>query len=113
MLASMDIPMLSNGSDVLQADKQLKNDLVFLRDRLKELQAWPAAGDDLLNLAPDFYWHSTPLSESDFEWLPLVVKDSIKGVDIGFQYPAFFQKLLTNARLRRLFLAGLDEALAL
>jgi hypothetical protein len=107
---STGVTMVSNGFDVLQSDKQQKNDLIALRNRLHELRAWPAAGDDLLNLVPEFYWHSLPLTESDNEWLPLVVQDSIKGVDIGFQYPAFFQKLLTNPRLRRLFLSELDEA---
>ena len=66
--------------------------------------------DDLLNLVPDFNWHPLPLTESDNEWLPLVVRDSLRGVDIGFQYPAFFQKLLTNPRLRRLFLSEIERA---
>ena len=47
---------------------------------------------------------------TDNEWLPLVVRDSLQGVDIGFQYPAFFQKLLTNPRLRRLFLSEIERA---
>ncbi|MCL4261825.1 MAG: hypothetical protein KJ069_01350 [Anaerolineae bacterium] len=98
--------------DTLEADKQQKNDLLALRNRLKELQAWPAAGDDLLNLVPELYWHSTPLTDSDNEWLPLVVRDSLRGVDIGFQYPAFFQKLLLNPGLRRLFLSEIERATA-
>jgi hypothetical protein len=100
------------GFDVLESDKQQRSDLLSLRNRLKDLQAWPVAGDDLLSLVPDFNWHSLPLTESDNEWLPLVVRDSLKGVDIGFQYPAFFQKLLTNPRLRRLFLSEIEHALS-
>ncbi len=99
-----------SGFDVLESDKQQKSDMMTLRNRLKDLQAWPAAGDDLLNLVPDFNWHPLPLTESDNEWLPLVVRDSLRGVDIGFQYPAFFQKLLTNPRLRRLFLNEIEQA---
>lgn len=95
---------------MLEPDKKLKGDLAVLRNCLKELQAWPAAGDDLLNLVPDFSWHSVPPTDSDNEWLPLVVRDSLQGVDIGFQYPAFFQKLLTNPRLRRIFLSEIERA---
>ncbi|HRQ41789.1 MAG TPA: hypothetical protein PLD25_28030 [Chloroflexota bacterium] len=84
--------------------------MAALRNCLKDLQAWPAAGDDLLNLVPDYNWHSLPPTDSDNEWLPLVVRDSLQGVDIGFQYPAFFQKLLTNPRLRRLFLSEIEQA---
>ncbi|MCP4356764.1 MAG: hypothetical protein GY796_01945 [Chloroflexi bacterium] len=93
------------------SDKQPTSELTSLRNRLKELQAWPAAGDDILNLMPEFSSHSPPVTESDNEWLPLVVTDSLKGIDIGFQYPAFFQKLLMNPRLRRQFLKALDQAL--
>lgn len=106
----MNVAMGSSGFDILHVEQQQKNDLMFLRNRLKALQAWPAAGDDLLTLVPDFNWHSLPLSESDNEWLPLVVRDSIQGVDIGFQYPAFFQKLLMNPRLRLVFISALDQA---
>lgn len=102
--------MGSSRFDLFQAEERQKNDLVILRNRLHDLRAWPPAGDDLLNLVPEFYWASLPLTESDNEWLPLVVRDTMEGIDIGFQYPAFFQKLLTNSRLRRLFLTALDQA---
>ncbi len=94
----------------MQQEKRENSELVQLRDRLKSLCAWPAAGDEFLNLVPEFNRHSPPLTERDNEWLPLVVQDSLKGVDIGFQYPSFFQKLLLNPRLRRLFMAELEEA---
>jgi hypothetical protein len=110
MLNSTGTTIANSGFDILQMEKQQKNDLISLRNCLHDLHAWPAAGDDLLNLVPEFNWHSLPLTESDNEWLPLVVQDSLKGVDIGFQYPAFFQKLLTNPRLRLIFLTALDQA---
>lgn len=101
---------MSSGFKTVPTDDRQKKDLLSLRNRLKDLKAWPSAGDDLLNLVPEFYWQTPPVTESDNEWLPLVVQDSIRGIDIGFQYPAFFQKLLVNARLRRLFLAELEAA---
>lgn len=101
---------VNRGIDVLQPDKEDNNELKQMRNRLKALHAWPAAGDDILELVPEFNRHSPPVTESDNEWLPLVVKDSLRGVDIGFQYPAFFQKLLMNPRLRRLFMAELERA---
>lgn len=92
-------------------EKQENNELLSLRNQLKELEAWPTAGDEFLNLIPEFNRHSPPVTESDNEWLPQVVQDSLKGVDIGFQYPSFFQKLLMNPHLRRLFMKELRTAL--
>ena len=40
-----------------------------------------------------------------------MVEDSLKGVDIGANYPAFFQKLLASNDLRQAFLAMLDARL--
>ena len=97
-------------NDGSQSDKEHRNELWLMRNRLKELDAWPAAGDEILELVPEFNRHSPPITESDREWLPQVVRDALKGVDIGFQYPSFFQKLLMNPRLRRRFLADLEGA---
>lgn len=101
---------VKNGIDVLEPEKVYSIELRLLRDRLKELNAWPAAGDDILEMVPEFNRHSPPMTESDNEWLPLVVADSLKGVDIGYQYPAFFQKLLLNPKVRRQFMAELEMA---
>jgi hypothetical protein len=88
------------------------NDILLMREQLKTLRAWPVAGDEYLKLMPEFNHHALPLSKSDEEWLPQVVADCLCGKDIGFKYPAFFQKLLINPRLRRFFLASLQEAVA-
>jgi len=98
--------------DFLQPEKQQSNELQVLRDRLHDLNAWPVAGDEILKLMPEFNRHSPPITDSDYEWLPKVVQDSLNGVDIGFQYPAFFQKLLLNPRLRRIFIDDLMLAMS-
>ncbi|RMH00791.1 MAG: hypothetical protein D6706_03015 [Chloroflexi bacterium] len=81
----------------------------LLRQRLRDLNAWPEAGDELLALLSVSRWSASEVSTGDLEWLPQVVKDALAGKDIGAQYPAFFQKLLTNGRLRQLFLENLDH----
>jgi hypothetical protein len=103
---------VSSSPDFLQPERQHNSELMQLRALLKTLKAWPAAGDDYLHLMPEFNRHSPPITESDNEWLPLVVQDSLKGVDIGFQYPSFFQKLLMNPRLRRIFISELERAMS-
>lgn len=99
-----------NRFEFMRQEKQESGELLQLRNNLKALQAWPEAGDEFLNLVPEFNRHSPPITDADSEWLPQVVQDSLRGVDIGFQYPAFFQKLLMNPRLRRLFLTELEQA---
>jgi hypothetical protein len=82
----------------------LHSEVTILRELLLQLNAWPQAGDALLDLMPMSRWDSLPTTESDYEWLPKVAQDAVKGLDIGAQYPAFFQKLLTNNELRQAFL---------
>jgi hypothetical protein len=83
--------------------------LIILRQRLKQLNVWPDAGDQFLEMMPHFLWHAPPLTETDAQWLPQVVDDATKGVDIGAAYPAFFQKLLSSEPLRQSFLSALDN----
>lgn len=80
-----------------------------LRQRLKQLGVWPDAADQILALMSHSRWQSPPLLESDYQWLPKVVEDSLQGTDIGANYPAFFQKLLASEDLRRTFLRALDD----
>lgn len=80
-----------------------------MRQRLKQMQVWPEAGDLFLELLHESRWVSPPPSEADNEWLPLVVRDAIDGKDIGSLYPAFFQKLVANDRLCQVFLDELDK----
>jgi hypothetical protein len=87
--------------------------VVMLRQRLKQLNVWPDAGDQFLALMPHSRWHSPPLTEVDNQWLPKVVEDAAKGIDIGANYPAFFQKLLASDTLRQSFLKALDIKLGL
>jgi hypothetical protein len=82
-----------------------------LRKQLKQLGVWPDAADQILALMPHSRWQNSPLVETDYEWVPRVVEDSLQGVDIGANYPAFFQKLLTSSELRQFFLSALAARL--
>lgn len=86
----------------------LNEGVVTLRQRLKQLNVWPDEGDRFLELMPNARWTSPPPTEADKQWLPQVVEAVVNGVDIGANYPAFFQKLLTSDTLRRSFLKALD-----
>lgn len=79
-----------------------------LRQKLLTLNVWPEAGDEFLALLPVSRWHSPPPTDEDNEWLLLVARDALKGIDIGAYYPAFFQKLITNHHLRQAFLHELE-----
>jgi hypothetical protein len=48
-------------------------------------------------------------SPADVEMLSMVVDDVIRGVDIAKRYPSFYQKLIQNMELRRLFLDVLES----
>lgn len=93
----------------------LKNSLYEveeLRNCLQQLGAWPLAGDRYLELMSGTVWDRVATQPKDFEWIPVVTKDAIEGVDIGLQYPAFFQKLLLNYELRVNFIKKLKEVAA-
>lgn len=91
---------------------QLDDGILALRQQLIELHAWPAAGDDYLALMPVSEWRSPATTKRDDEWLGQVVAAALQGEDIGAQYPSFFQKLLGDATLRRVFLTKLEAARA-
>lgn len=91
-----------------QSSEPLDEGIVTLRQKLRQLGVWPDAADQFLALMPHSRWQNSPLMETDYEWLPQVVEDSLKGVDIGANYPAFFQKLLASHDLRRSFLQTLE-----
>jgi hypothetical protein len=86
-----------------------KAEVAELRSRLLALRVWPEAGDEFLALLPVSRWNSPPLTEEDNQWLLMVAQDALRGVDIGANYPAFFQKLITNANLRQAFLDELER----
>ena len=85
------------------------SDLTTLRERLMRLNVWPEAGDEFLALLPVSRWHAPPLTDEDNEWLIIVARDTLRGLDMGSNYPAFFQKLITNPKLRQAFLDELDS----
>lgn len=91
------------------AEANHNNNLAVLRERLIGLNVWPDAGDEFLALLPVSRWHAPPLNDEDNEWLLIVARDTLRGLDIGANYPAFFQKLITNANLRQAFLSELDR----
>ena len=86
-----------------------EEDLSTLRERLIGLNVWPEAGDEFLALLPVSRWHAPPLTDEDTEWLIIVARDALRNMDIGSNYPAFFQKLITNPKLRQAFLKELDR----
>jgi len=107
---------MGNNIGILQGteldQKQRQNPLSemdVLRHQLKQLKAWPEAGDQFLNLLPQFRQHPSPLTESDREWITSVIDDVVNGVDIGSRYPSFFHNLITNSHLRRIFLVELER----
>lgn len=85
----------------------LKTDVADLRQQLLALGVWPEAGDEFLALLPGSRWHSPPLVEEDNQWVQRVAQDALRGQDIGSNYPAFFQKLITNQNLRQAFMEEL------
>lgn len=92
-----------------QQSKSVPDDeeIAVLRQQLIQLGVWPDAADQFLALMPHSRWQNSPLVEADYQWVPRVVEDSLQGVDIGANYPAFFQKLLANSDLRQFFLNAL------
>ncbi|MCA9921901.1 MAG: hypothetical protein KC421_06010 [Anaerolineales bacterium] len=102
-------PLPSSNLDLRTHSQILVAELGNLRNYLIQLGAWPEAGDALLDLIPLSRWDYIPLTDSDYSWLPSVVKDAANGKDIGAHYPSFFQKLLTNNDLRQMFLSELKK----
>ncbi len=85
------------------AEKELET----LRQMLKQFSAWPVAGDDFLSLMSQSNWSAPQPTPQDYDLLLNVADNVIGGMDIGAQYPAFFQKLLAHPSFRREFLATL------
>lgn len=105
-----DTVLISSKNGSSTSEIVLEDEGMFaLRQRLKQLGVWPDAADQILALMSHSRWQSSPLLETDYQWLPKVVEDSVKGIDIGANYPAFFQKLLASEDLRRAFLNALDD----
>lgn len=96
-------------SDRQQQVNGQASDIAVLRHHLKQLNVWPDAADEYLALLSVSRWHTLPLTDDDAKWLLSAAEDSIQGVDIGARYPAFFQKLLTNATLCQAFLKELER----
>lgn len=103
--------ILAQPSLSAEADK-IMQDLNNLQTQLKTLNAWPSAGDEFLTLIPKTD-NPEPISEKEGEWIPQVVKDCLDGIDIGFRYPSFFQRLLMNSTLRNAFMDALEQKLEL
>jgi hypothetical protein len=82
-------------------------EIAQLRLLLKQCDAWPAAGDNLLELLATSSWNAATLKQEDAQCLPQVVEATLSGQDIGAQYPSFFQKLLSHASLRQEFIIEL------
>lgn len=85
-----------------QLSEWLKSQLADLR---KQLEEWPPTADQLLHHLTE---PEQPITVEEEDMLSLVVNDALQGVDIIKQYPAFYQKLLTNDELRQTFLDALD-----
>ncbi|MCB8944729.1 MAG: hypothetical protein H6658_13350 [Ardenticatenaceae bacterium] len=88
---------------------QIQPDIAALRLRLKQLNVWPAAGDQFLTLLAQTRTLPDKLTPDDREWIVLVAKDALRSCDIGARYPAFFQKLFKCPDLLQAFLTELDR----
>ena len=88
---------------------QLQPEVATLRMRLKQLDVWPAAGDQFLTLLAQTRIQPDKFRPNDREWITLVAQDALHSCDIGARYPAFFQKLLRCPDLLEAFLAELDQ----
>jgi hypothetical protein len=99
--------MVANSS--LNLTAQLQPEIAALRRRLKQLNVWPAAGDQFLMLLGQTRSQPDRFTPDDYEWIGMVAKDALCSCDIGARYPAFFQKLLRCPDLLRAFLAELDQ----
>jgi hypothetical protein len=86
-----------------------QQDIDQLRLLLKQYNAWPMAGDYLLQLIAKSNWHATAPRQEDSHYLPQVVAATLSGQDIGAQYPSFFQKLLSYPTLRQSFIRELSR----
>ncbi len=96
---------LTGSSDgVFSRDQSIQ----ILRRQLKNLNAWPEAGDAFLDLLEQVRGYGTTLVPADFEWLSQVADSAYQGEDIGLRYPSIFQKLLTYPELRQKFLQTLQ-----
>ena len=93
MLAS-----ISNNAPTIDESIQL------LRAQLKNLNAWPDAGDTFLELLEQVRGYGVTLVPTDYDWLDQVADSACKGEDIGLRFPSIFQKLLTFPDLRHKFL---------
>jgi hypothetical protein len=91
-------------SPVPTPTQRCQDSIEFLRLRLKQLNAWPAAGDTFLELLDQAKDYGVTLVPTDFDWLARVADDAFRGEDIGSRYPSIFHKLLTFPELRKKFL---------
>ena len=96
-------------TDQLAQQSISHSELDELRTHLIQLGAWPEAGDQYLSLVTHTLWDRISTQTKDFQWIPKVAEDVFNGVDIGLQYPSFFQKLLANSELREAFVKKLKE----
>jgi hypothetical protein len=103
----------SNGHSSIGIDwlANRQQEVAQLRHLLKQCNAWPAAGDDFLQLIAKSHWNATELKQEDNQYLPQVVEATLSGQDIGAQYPSFFQKLLSYSTLRQSFIRELSKNL--
>lgn len=81
-----------------------EDEIQVLRTRLKNLNAWPEAGDTFLALLLQVREYGVTLVPTDYDWLTQVAESASNGEDIGLRYPSIFQKLLTYSDLRQKFL---------
>lgn len=98
---------LSNSAGSSNGAAARDESIQTLRQKLKALNAWPAAGDTFLELLDPVRGCGATLVPTDYDWLPQVADTAYKGEDIGLRYPSIFQKLLVFPELRQKFLQTL------
>lgn len=88
---------------------ELNQKITNFRAHLEKTGARPERADELLRKVTG-KTQSQELTEADQEMLTLVINDTLRGVDIQKQYPAFYQRLTEDAALRDAFLDILEMA---
>ena len=81
-------------SAVPTVTQRQKESIALLRSRLKQLGAWPEAGDTFLELLDQAKDYGVTLMPTDFDWLAQVADDAHRGEDIGSCYPSIFHNNL-------------------
>jgi hypothetical protein len=98
--------MKEQGSGTLPSD-WVQQKLAQLQQEVAELSQTPVVVDQLLRLLTKPAAASSKKKEFE-KLLSLIITDTLNGIDISRHYPAFFEQLVTDIRLRETFLDAME-----